>query len=167
MNGEQTTDMKDIRTETRDTVPDTFTLLTPPHFDELAIAFAQPVQPLPPARTTRWRSTLLLIAYLAFILAIVGFVYLAPPKARVDASTEPTSETQTDAQSAQVDSSPAMTVENEAMATPVMQRPRHHSRRAARLRIQHQPLEIVEGDEGKPMSRKVGQIRYARSPDRP
>lgn len=167
MNGEQTPDMKDIRTDKRDTVPDTFTPLSSPHFDELAIAAARPVQPLPARRNKLLRSALLMTAYLAFIVAVVGLVYLAPPKARVDASTEATSETQTDTQSAQVESSPATTIDNETMAAPVIQQRRQHLRRASRLRLQHPPLEIVEGDEGKPITRKVGEIRYGRSPDRP
>jgi hypothetical protein len=168
MNGEQTPDMKDIRTDRRDTVPDTFKTLSSPHFDELAVAAAQPVKPLPPRRNKLLRSALFMTAYLAFIVAIVGLVYLAPPKARVDASTEATtSETQTDTQSAEVESSAATTIDNETMAAPVMQRPQRHLRRASRLRFQRPPLQIVEGDEGKPISRKVGEIRYGRSPDRP
>ena len=168
MNGEQTSDMKDIRTDKRDTVPDTFTPLSSPHFDELAVAAAQPVQPLRARRNKLLRSALLMTAYLAFIMAVVGLVYLAPPKARGDASTEAmTSETQTDTQSAQVENSPATIIDNEMMAAPVIQQRRQHLRRASRLRLQHPALEIVEGDEGKPIPRKVGEIRYGRSPDRP
>lgn len=160
--------MKDIRTDTRDPVPDTFTQLSSPRFDEFAVAAAQPVQPLPARRNKVLRSALLMTAYLGFIVAVVGLVYLAPPKARVDASTEAmTNETQTDTQSAQVESSPATRIDNETMAAPAIPRRRQYSRRTSRLRFQHPPLEIVEGDEGKPISRKVGEIHYGRSPDRP
>src|SRR5689334_16945568 len=160
--------MNDIRTETRDTVPDTFTPLSSPHFDEFAIAAAQPVQPLPPQSRRLLRSSLLMIAYLTFIGASVGVASVFSPQSREDTSTEAAKgEAQSDMQPALADNSSATTIENEALNAPVILRPKHHFRRASRLRFQHEPLDIVEGDEGKPMSRKVGEIRYALSPDRP
>jgi hypothetical protein len=161
--------MKDIRTETRDTVPDTFTPLSSPHFDELAIAVAQPVQPLPPRRKKRlWRSSLFLIAYLAFILATAGTAYLWPPSSRADVSEKTLSdETQTEAHAGAVNSSPAVTLENESTATPAIGSPKSLSKRALGLRFQNQSMQIVEGGEGRPVARKVGEIRYGRGTDRP
>jgi hypothetical protein len=160
--------MKDIRTEIRDTVPDTFTPLSSPHFDEFAIAAAQPVQPLPPRSRRLLRSSLFMMAYLVFIGASVGVAYVCSPQPQQDTSTAAaSSETQSDMQPALADNSSATTIENEAPTAPVILRPKQHSGRASRFRFQHQPLEIVDGGEGKPVARKVGEIRYGRSPDRP
>ncbi len=162
--------MKATHSDRIETIPDASTQLSPPHFDELAVAFAQPVQPLAPRRKKKLlRSSLLLIAYLVFIVAVISVVYLAPPKARVDASTEAmTSETQTDAQSGQVDTSPAGTTENDVMGGPAIEHAKKHSRRVStRLHFPNQTIQIVEGGEGKPVARKVGEIRYGRSSDRP
>jgi len=168
MNGEQTTDMNDIRTETRDTVPDTLNPLSSPHFDEFAVAIAQRVQPLPPRRKRKLlRSSLLLIAYLEFIVATIGIAYLSPPSSRADVSNETiSSETQSDTQPALDNNSAGMTG-GESMATPAIRPTRPHSSRASRFRFQNQNIEIVEGDEGKPISRKVSELRYGRSSDRP
>ena len=169
MNGEQTTDMKDIRTETRHTVPDTSKQLPSPHFDELAVAFAQPVQPLLLRNKKRpLRSSLLLIAYLAFIVAVLGIAYMRPPGSRADTLSEtPNNETQLDLQPELNGSSAAMT-EDESIATPGIRRAQAHSRRGStRIRIQNQTTETVEAGEGKPVPRKVGEIRYGRSSDRP
>jgi hypothetical protein len=169
MNGEQTTDMKDIRTETHDTVPDTFTSLSSPHFDELAVAVAQPVQPIRPRRKKRLlRSSLFLIAYLAFIVTTVGIAYLSPPSSRADVSNETViSETQPDEHAGVVNSSLAGTPENESTAPPVIPRAQSRLKRVAGVRFQNQTIQVVEGGEGKPVPRKIGEIRYGRSPDRP
>jgi|KBSSwiStaDraftv2_1062776.scaffolds.fasta_scaffold184240_2 hypothetical protein len=168
MNGEQKTDMKDIRTETRDTVPDPFKPLSSPHFDEFAVAAARQVQPLPPRRNRRFfRSSLLLIAYLEFIVATVGVAYLSPPSSRAEVSNETiSSETQSDTQPALDGTAPGMPG-GESMATPAIRRPRRHSRRVSRFRVQNQNIEIVEGDESKLVPRKVSELRYGRSSDRP
>jgi len=167
MNGEQIIQMKDTRTETGNTVPDTFRRLSPPHFDELAVAVAQPVQPLPSRAMKLLRSSLFLIAYLIFIVAVVGVAYFSPPSSRADVSSESMSgETQSDSQPALDDSSSGMTG-GESIATPEVPRGKAHSSRASRLRFQNQTIEIVEGSEGKPAPRKVGEIRYGRSSDRP
>lgn len=168
MNGEQTTDMNDIRTETRDTVPDTLNPLSSPHFDEFAVAIAQRVQPLPPRRKRKLlRSSLLLIAYLEFIVATIGIAYLSPPSSRADVSNETTSsETQSDTQPALDDNSAGMTG-GESMAPPAIRRTRPHSSRASRFRLQNQTLGIVEGDEGRKLPRKVGEIRYGHLAGRP
>lgn len=161
--------MKNTRTEITETVPDASIKLSSPHFDELAVAVAQPVQPLAP-RTKRklLRSSLFLIAYLAFIVAVVGIAYLRPPGSRADTLSEaPNNETQLDVQPAVNNSSPAMT-EDEPIATPRIRRAEPHSSRGStRIRIQNQTLQIVEAGDGKPVPRKVGEIRYGRSPDRP
>ena len=168
MNGEQTTDMKDIRTETYDTVPDPFKPLASPHFDEFAVAAAQQVQPLSRRRNKRFfRSSLLLIAYLEFIVATVGVAYLSPPNSRADASNETiSSETQSDAQPALDGIAPGMPG-GESMATSAIRHTRRHSRRVSRFRFQNQNIEIVRGDEGKPVPRKVSELSYGRSSDRP
>ena len=159
--------MKDTRTGKVDTVPDRSTGLPSPHFDELAVAIAQPVQPLPSRGKKLLRLSLFLIAYLAFILAGAGVAYFAEPGSREDLSSEAMSgETQSDAQPAVDASSSAMTG-NESSATSGIQRTKPTSRRVSRLRFQNQTTEIVEGAEGKPVSRKVGEIRHGRSSDRP
>ena len=168
MNGEQTTDMKDIRTETRHTVPDTSKQLPSPHFDELAVAVARPVQPLAPRRRRLLRSSLFLIAYLAFIVAAVGIPYLRPPGSRGDTLSEaPNNETQLDVQPELNGSSATMT-EDESIAMSGIRRAQAHSRRGStRIRIQNQTIQTVEAGEGKPVPRKVGEIRYGRSSDHP
>lgn len=163
--------MKDTRTEKAVTVPDASTNLPSPHFDELAIAVARPVQPLPPPRrgiSKLLRSSLFLIAYLAFIVAVAGIAYLRPPGSRADTLSEtPNNETQLEVQPALNDSSAVMT-KDESIATPGIQRAEPHSKRgSARIRIQTQTIPIVEGPAGKPVPRKVGEIRYGRSSDRP
>jgi hypothetical protein len=168
MDGEQTTDMKDIRTETRHTVPDTLKPLSSPHFDEFAVAIARRVQPLPPRRKGKLlRSSLLLIAYLEFIVAAIGIAYLSPPSSRADVSNETISgETQSDTQPALDDNSAGMTG-GESMATPAIRRPRPHSNRAWRFRLQNQTIGIVGGGKGRKMPRKVGEIRYGHLSGRP
>src|SRR5215471_10063964 len=103
--------MNDICTETRDTVPDTFTPLSSPHFDEFAIAAAQQVQPLPPPWNKRLlRYSLLLTGYLAFIVATVDVAFVSPPSSRADVSNDTiSSETQPDTQPALDESSPGKT----------------------------------------------------------
>ncbi len=160
--------MKDIRTETRETVPDAFKALSSPHFDEFAVAAAQRVQPLSPRRNKRFfRSSLLLIAYLEFIVATVGVAYLSPPSSRANVSTETIrSENQSDPQSAPEGTAPGIPGD-ESIAAPAVQRTRRHSRRVSRFRFQNQNIEIVQGDEDKPVPRKVSELRYGRSSDRP
>ena len=166
--------MKGIHSQTRNTVPDTSRQLLSPHFDELAIAVAQPVQPLAqgpwftPRAKRLLRSSLFLIAYLAFIVAVVGIAYLRPPGSRADALSEaPNNEAQLDGQPALNDSS-APIPENESISTPGTQSTKLHSRRGpTRVRFQNQTVETVAADEGKPVARKVGEIRYGRSSDRP
>src|SRR5215468_648469 len=123
--------MKDIRTETRNAVPDTFTQLSSPHFDEFAIAAAQPVQPLPPPWKKRLlRYSLLLTGYLAFIVATVDVAFVSPPSSRADAPNEAmSSETQPDMQPGLAESPSATTTENEALPAPQIVRPKHHLRR--------------------------------------
>lgn len=164
--------MKNSRAERSETVPDVSTELPSPHFDELAVAVARQVQPLPPRKkiVTRkvLRSSLLLIAYLAFIVAVAAVAYLRPPGSRADTLSEaPTNETQQDVQPAPYDTSAAI-AEDESIATPRIRRAGPHSRRGStRFRIQNQTFQIVEGAEGKPVPRKVGEIRFGRSSDRP
>ena len=159
--------MIDTRTETGGTVPDTSAGLSSPHFDELAVAIAQPVQLLPSRNKKLLRSSLLLIAYLAFIVTTVGVAFWAPPSSREDLSSEATSgETQSDPQTA-ADSSSSGVTEDETMAAPGIPAAKPHSRRGSRVRFQHQTMEIVDGGEGKPLPRKVGEIRYGRLSDRP
>src|SRR5262249_11137741 len=152
---------RDFRTETRDTVPDTFKPLSSPHFGEFAVAIAQRVQPLAPrAKRKLLRRSLLLIAYLEFIVATIGIAYLSPPSSRADVSNETiNSETQPDTQPAPDDNLTGITG-GQSMATPAIRHTRPHSRRISRFRFQNQTLEIVEGGEGKPVPRKVGDVRY-------
>jgi len=114
------------------------------------------------------RTPLLLIAYLAFIVAVVGIAYLRPPGSRADTLDEaPNNETQSDLQPALNDSPAAMT-EDESVATSRIQPAKPHRRRGStRIQIQNQTIQMVEAGEGKPAPRKVGEIRYGRSSDRP
>ena len=159
--------MQDTRAETVKTVPDTSMELSSPHFDELAVAVARPVQPLPSHGKKVLRSSLFLIAYLAFIVTVVGVAYFSPPTPREDLSSEAMSgEAQADAQPAVDDRSSGVT-QGETITAPLNPGTKSHSRRVSRLRLQNQPIEIVEEGEGKPVPRKVGEIRYGRSSDRP
>ena len=161
--------MNDTHTEKSCEMPDASTGLSSPHFDELAVAIARPVQPLPPSRRkTLLRPFLLLIAYLAFIVAVIGIAYLRPPGSGEDTLSEETiNETQPDVQPALGDGS-ATTTEDESVAATRIRGTKRHSKRASmRVRLPNQTIGIVEGAEGKPMPRKVGEIRYGRSSDRP
>ena len=160
--------MKDIRTEIPDTVPDISKELPSPHFDELAVAIAQPVQPLPLQSGRRvLQSSLFLIAYVAFIAVVVAVAYVAPARTREDTLTEATAtETQSDAQPALGDAAPAAG-QSSSTGTSLIRYARPHPRRLGRLRFQNQTTEILEDGAGKPIPRKVGEIRYGRSPDRP
>ena len=159
--------MNDTHMEKTFKVPDASSRLSAPHFDDWAIAVAKPVQPLLPRRKKRLlRSSLFLIAYLAFIIAVAGVAFFAPPSSREDTVTEAsTSETQAAEQSEVVESPAAPASENEA-TTPLIRRAMPRAKRWARLHFQNQAIQIVEGD-GKPVPRKVGEIRYGRSSDRP
>lgn len=164
--------MNDTQIEKADTVPDPSAKLPSPHFDEFAVAVAQPVQPLPPrggrGAHRLLRSVLFMIAYFAFIVAVAGVAYLRPPGSREDRSSETTA-TQSDAQPAVTDdNSPAIPVTDESIGT-VSNRGTKHARRrvSSRVRHQNQPIEIVEDAKGKPVPRKVGEIRYGRDIDRP
>jgi hypothetical protein len=162
--------MKNTRTEISEPVPGVSTQLSSPHFDELAVAIAQPVQPLAPRPKRRLlRSSLLLIAYLAFIAAVFGVAYLRPPGSLADTvSDAPKNETESVMQPTLNNSSPAMT-EDDSIATPEIRRAasRHVRRDLTRIRIVNQTTQTVEADEGKPVPRKVGEIRYRRWVDRP
>src|SRR5262245_48421965 len=135
--------MNQTHIEKNGKVPDTCPRLSSPHFDELAVAFAQPVQPLAPPRWKRLlRSSLLLIAYLVFIVAVVAIANLNPPRPRADISSEAMSgETQSEVQPALDDTSSGMTP-GESMAAPTMRR--MHSRRVGRRHFPNQGTEIVE-----------------------
>jgi hypothetical protein len=160
--------MKDTRTDPGNTLPDTSKRLSSPHFDEFAVAVAQPVQLLPPRRKRKLlRSSLFFIAYLAFIVAVAGIAYLKPPGSRDILGEEPANDTHSELQPTQHVGAVA-TTEAESIVTPGVQRAgRHSSRGLTRIRIPHHTIQIVEGGEGKPAPRKVGEIRYGRSPDRP
>jgi hypothetical protein len=107
----------------------------------------------------------LLIAYLAFIVAVAGIAYLRPPGSRADTLSEaPNNETQLAVQPALNDSSAATTEDESPRIQPAKPHPRSGS---TRTRIQNQTIQMVEAGEGKPAPRKVGEIRYGRSSDRP
>ena len=158
--------MNDTHIEKNRTGPDTFRTLSSPHFDELAVAIAQPVQPLPSRAKKLLRSSLFLIAYLAFVVTAIGIAYVSPPSSRADVSSEAMSGETPDSQPSLDDNSSGLSG-GESIAQPAMHGTRPHSRRFSRLRFQNQTIDIVEGSEGKPVPRKVGEIRYGRSSDRP
>jgi hypothetical protein len=159
--------MKDSHIEQTAKVPDAPARLLSPHFDELAVATAQPVQLLPSRNKKLLRTSLLSLAYLAFIVAVAAVVWLAPPKPRDELSSEVMSgEAQSDSQ-ASVDDSSSGAIADESIATPVIRRAQRHARKVTRLRFQNETIEIVEGGDSKPVPRKVGEIRYGRSSDRP
>ena len=164
--------MKDTRTETVDTVPDASTELPSPHFDEFAVAVAQPVEPLTPRKrpiaSRVLRLSLYLLAYLAFVLAGAGVAYFAPPSSGEDKlSAATTGETQSDAlpAGAVTDGSAVMPATEESITTP---RIRHgHSRRLSRVPLHNLNIQIVGEGEGKQAPRKVGEIRYGRPSNQP
>ena len=160
--------MNDTHIEKTVKVPDVSQQLPSPHFDDWAIAVAQPVQPIPPPRKKKrlLRSSLLLIAYLAFIIAVAGVTLFAPPSSREDTLTEAATSEPPAGTQADVNSAAAPVTATESTATPLIRRAKLHEKRLTRLRLQNQTMQIVEDAEGKPVARKVGEIRYGRS-DRP
>jgi len=131
--------------------------LSTPHFDELAIAVAQPVQPLP--RRTRYAFSLPRVPRKAAVLgsAIVLLVGLSITAARQDdRAADPATDVQLQADSHPVMDEPAPEMtEKHAVA------PRHDRRSAAQLARPRyaDTIRIFIPADGKPAARKVGEIR--------
>ena len=136
--------------------------LATPHFDEMAIAEARPVQPLPqrPGVTLRIlrtpRKLAMLIVATIVLIAVIGLsigthseVDPVPPASAEVESPEVESKVESQASEKLVDSQPTL-----ERGAPV-------SRRNRRTRLQHYFFEspAYGSLDGKPVARKVGVIR--------
>ena len=140
---------------------------TSPHFDDIAVAIAQPVQPLPKRSAGRSSSGTLLRSLL---LGLVACVVVATLATAVSLSGLPRHETTANAPAAAPSAeaistdSPGRNLEGNESIQPEPRRaqPRRRLARGNSDRI----LVVEREDEGKPVARKVGEIR-GRGSDRP
>ncbi len=139
-----------------------------PLFDDIAVAIAQPVQPLAtPGHATKSSAHVLR----SLLLALLACVVLATLATAVSLFGLPRHEETSDAvdvtnasESAQEDISGGSLPSNDSLQ--ITQRPRRHRRRFA----QSKPVQVIviaEDDEGRPLPRKFGAIRIGRGSDRP
>jgi hypothetical protein len=143
--------------------------LSSPHFDDIAVAIAQPVKPLPAQKRIKLpavsRESIAIVIAFGFILitvALSGSLLIGRSEqamAETAAGAEHGSETV-----ALPESTPAVTTPTEAAVNSVAVTSEHHrSRRktSSRVLIQNPTARFVNED-GKPVGRKFGEIRYGR-----
>ncbi len=129
------------------------TSLPEPHFDELAIAVAQPVEPLPDPGRARWQKLAVLsrhisaTALLFILFGAAGVATLAFGLAGLHRwnAVEP------EAAAPIEQSSPAETGNVSAAATPSQEAKHSRQSKVKKIRL---PIE----KDGKPVARKVGEI---------
>jgi hypothetical protein len=150
--------------------------LSSPHFDDMAVAIAQPVKPLPPHKRIKLpavsRESIAIVIAFGFILitvALSGSLLIGRSEqamAETAAGAQQSSET---AALPESPSTPAVTTLTEAAVNSVAITSEHYrsSRKtSSRVRIQNPTARFVNED-GKPVGRKFGEIRFGRSSDRP
>jgi len=176
MNGEQTP-VIDGTSQSPVVQPAPTPELSSPHFDDIAVAVAQPVKPIP------WYKRLNLFVGSRESIAIViafGTIFLIIAFAAsflVDASEQPANapDATVSEESKPIDSPQSMampagapqveaTVNSAAAITERYAREFH--RKPARTHAWNRPTRFVDED-GKPVARKVGEIHYGRAADRP
>lgn len=139
-----------------------------PHFDDIAVAIAQPVQPLAtPSHNIKSSAHVLR----SLLLALLACVVVATLATAVSLFGLPRHEETSDAldvtnasESAQEDISGGSLQSNGSMQ--LTQRPRRHRRKFAQTKPD-QVIVIAEDDEGRPLPHKFGAIRIGRGSDRP
>ena len=129
------------------------TALPEPHFDDIAVAIAQPVEPLaplpPPARGTSRVSTAVLIGLLVAIVGLSTMTFGLTQVYQQINSQEPeavATEPEEAAITTEAPDNANIQVERDVPSRPPVRRPR--------------PRMIVIVPEGRPVPRKVGEIVY-------
>jgi hypothetical protein len=179
MNGEQITVMNDVPWERNDSVEGVPSgELSSPHFDETAVAEAQPVEPLPPSRFglshLSYEPIAIIAAFgliLMMVAAAAGFLMTRSQRdaAHEAAASQPQSAT---TEPAQREPTPLPVIERAAAAVTAAAHDAHSARPRRVGTHLRAPNRIVPallddaGDAGRPVARKVGEIR-GRSSDRP
>lgn len=147
--------------------------LVSPQFDETAVAVAQPVELLPPTRLSLANLSLQPLAIvLAFGLVLIlvsvtaGFLIARSERA---AAREAASSAAQPSQPAPTEIPPAPVLEPAAAAAEAAGDTDSVSVRARKVgkfvRSQNRVAPIIVTDEGRPGARKVGELRYGRSPE--
>lgn len=155
--------------QTRGVAEPPVTETTTPHFDAIAIADAQPVEPLPPERF-RWPAfsyqPIVIILAFAVIFAVTvaaSVLVLNTEQTKAAEPPAPTEQLSTD-EAAQVDElAGALGDDNDAAAVSNAEE-RSSSRKVVKRSRSHNRT-IRTDDEGRPVARKVGEIRYGRNPN--
>lgn len=134
--------------------------LTPPHFDERAVATAHPVQPLSAGGFSKFQRLALLFAaaavFVVGVFAITAFLIITSPQL-------PVADTQSaDTQAA---ASPEATqTQTTTVATETLGAPRHLSRtKSIRRHSNSEGIQKVVEEQGKPVARRVAVITYGHS----
>jgi len=132
--------------------------LSEPHFDDIAVFIAQPVEPIAPHVTRRWLARLeeprTLLA-IVFISSMMGITALA---LTLKVHTQPHLDTAaTEIQTEQNTPAP----ESQVVADTEQQSARPQPSKTSKTRSR------VEDDDSKPKARRVGVIYYGSSSDRP
>jgi hypothetical protein len=168
MNGEQTPVIDGTSPETEIQPAETQELSTP-HFDDIAVAIAQPVKPLPSEERIKLpavsRESIAIVIAFGFILitvAVSGSFLIGPSEqamAETAAGAEHGSETV-----ALPELTPAVTAATEAAVNSVAVTSEHPgSRRKTSSRVLTQnPTARFVNEDGKPVGRKFGEIHYGR-----
>jgi hypothetical protein len=142
------------------------THLSSPHFDDTAVAVAQPVEPLRPARRRfpklSLQPILIVIAFAVVLVAVtVATAFLMPGS---EPATEAKAITEQPAQSTDSERAETATTVNKAAdatgATSAMDSGALDKRVVRPRRETSNARVVIEG--GRPVARKVGEIRYGR-----
>lgn len=129
-----------------------------PHFDEIAVLIAQPVEPIAPGIKRCWLAllekpqTLLAIVFISSMMGITALAFT------LQLHTQPQVDTAaTEIQTEQTTSSP----ESQVVADTEQQSARPRPSKMSKTRSR------VEDDDSKPKAKRVGVIVYGSSSDRP
>jgi|GEM_PF-2316874 len=138
-----------------------------PHFDDIAVAIAQPVQPLAEHTHAIASSVSVLRPLLFALVACVVIATLATAVSlfglpRHDETSEPPAAPVSEPAEAEISGGILQT----NVSTQSEQRRRHRRSTFLRMTPNH-VIVVAEDNEGKPGARKVGEIRYNRGTDRP
>jgi hypothetical protein len=146
---------------------DTSAELQEPHFDEIAVLIAQPVEPI--ARRERdwfaWLEKPRTVLAIVFISSMMGIIALA---LTLQLHTQPHVDTAaTEIQTEQTTSAPeSQAPESQAPESQVVADTEQQSASPRRSKMS-KTRPSVEDDDSKPKARRVGVIHYGSSSDRP
>jgi len=159
-------------------VSGTQTPLTAPHFDETAVAVAQPVEPLPPQRfrlsNLSLQSFVIIVAFglvLTITTVATGFLAARSEQAKASEAAAGAVQTEPPAAPSASESTPTAAGVSEEITVPSSVKTEKHSGRSRRMLMRSGSLNgiapIMTDEQGRPVARKVGELKYGRSPDRP